>query len=463
MSYVPHTEEEKRRMLDALGLPSIDSLFEAIPAELQLQRRLAVPPPMSEVELRRHFRELADRDEDVSRRPCFLGAGLYDHYVPSIVATVTGRSEFATAYTPYQPEMSQGTLQTIYEFQSMVAHLTGMDVANASMYDGASAMAEAVLMAADLTGRQDIVLPRTVHPSWRRVTETYVSALDLHLISPEAPGAHGVGTHPAGTRPSALAGLITERTACVVVQQPNFFGGVEAVREIGELAHRAGALLVVAANPIALGLLPAPGDEGADIVVGEGQPLGLGLNFGGPLVGFFAGRKEHLRRMPGRLVGVTTDAQGRRGYTLTLQTREQHIRREKATSNICTNQGLCMLAATTYLATMGPAGIREVAEQCLRKAHYAQERITEIPGFSPAFSGPFFHEFAVRCPAPPRQIYHTLRERGIVGGCALGRDYPELTDCMLFCVTEKRTRAEIDALAEALAEIGAQPPLPADE
>jgi glycine cleavage system P protein (glycine dehydrogenase) subunit 1 len=455
MSYVPHTEDEKHRMLAALGLEGIDDLFDSIPPELQFNRRLAVPPPMPEMDLRRHFRELADGNEDVSRRPCFLGAGLYDHYVPSVVGTVIGRSEFATAYTPYQPEMSQGTLQTIYEFQSMVAHLTGMDVANASMYDGASALAEAVLMAGDLTGRSDVILPGSVHPSWHRVTETYVAALGIHLIPshPSSPIPH----------PSSLAALITEQTACVVIQQPNFFGGVESLREIGALAHQAGALLVVAANPIALGLLPAPGDEGADIVVGEGQPLGLGLSFGGPLVGFFAGRKEHLRRIPGRLVGVTTDDQGRRGYTLTLQTREQHIRREKATSNICTNQGLCMLAATTYLATMGRAGVREVAEQCLRKAHYAQQLITDLPGFSAAFSGPFFHEFAIRCPIPPRQISAYLRERGIVGGYELGRDYPELSDCMLFCVTETRTRAEIDALAETLAEIGAQPELPADE
>jgi len=459
MSYVPHTEEEKHRMLAALGLRSIDDLFDPIPSELQLDRRLAIPPPMPEMALRRHFRELADGNEDVSRRPCFLGAGLYDHYVPSVIGAVIGRSEFATAYTPYQPEMSQGTLQTIYEFQSMVAHLTGMDVANASMYDGASALAEAVLMAADLTGRSDVILPRSVHPAWRRVTETYASALDIHLISPETPGIRGVGATP----PSALASLITERTGCVVIQQPNFFGGVEALREIGALAHRAGALLVVAANPIALGLLPAPGDEGADLVVGEGQPLGLSLSFGGPLLGLFACRKEHLRRIPGRLVGVTTDAQGRRGYTLTLQTREQHIRREKATSNICTNQGLCMLAAATYLATMGRAGVREVAEQCLRKAHYAQEILTDIPGFSAAFSGPFFHEFVLRCPIPPRQISAYLRERGIVGGYELGPDYPELSDCMLFCVTEMRTRAEIDTLAETLAEIGAQPELPADE
>jgi glycine dehydrogenase subunit 1 len=446
-------------MLAVLGLESIDDLFDSIPAGLQLNRRLAIPPPLPEMDLRRHFRALADGNEDVSRRPCFLGAGLYDHYVPSVVGTVIGRSEFSTAYTPYQPEMSQGTLQTIYEFQSMVAHLTGMDVANASMYDGASALAEAVLMAADLTGRSDVILPGSVHPSWHRVTETYVAALGIHLISPETHGARGVGA----TQPSALAALITERTACVVIQQPNFFGGVEALREIGALAHQAGALLVVAANPIALGLLSAPGDEGADIVVGEGQPLGLGLSFGGPLVGFFACRKEHLRRIPGRLVGVTADNQGRRGYTLTLQTREQHIRREKATSNICTNQGLCMLAATTYLATMGRAGVREVAEQCLHKAHYAQQLITDLPGFSAAFSGPFFHEFAIRCPIPPRQIYTFLRERGMVGGYELGRDYPELSDCMLFCVTEKRTRAEIDALAETLAEIGAQPELPADE
>jgi glycine dehydrogenase subunit 1 len=446
MSYVPHTEAEKRRLLDALGLQGIDDLFDTIPAELQLGRRLAVPAPMPELALRRHFRELADRNEDVSRRPCFLGAGAYDHYVPAVVGTVIGRSEFYTAYTPYQPEMSQGTLQSIYEFQTLIAHLTGMDVANASMYDGASALAEAILMAVDLTGRTDVILPTSVHPAWRRVTETYVAALETHLICTDTP--HGT------TSPASLAGLITERTACVVIQQPNFFGGVEAVREIAALAHQAGAFTIVAANPIALGLLPAPGDEGADIVVGEGQPLGLGLNFGGPLLGFFACRKEHVRRIPGRLVGATTDAHGRRGYTLTLQTREQHIRRERATSNICTNQGLCMLAATAYLSTMGRAGLREVAEQCLRKAHYAHEVITAVPGFSPAFPGPFFHEFAVRCPVPPRQINAHLRSRGLVGGYELGRDYPELPDCMLFCVTEKRTRAEIDALVEALAAVG---------
>jgi glycine dehydrogenase subunit 1 len=452
MSYVPHTQEEKRRMLSALGLQDIDDLFDAIPEALHLGRRLAVPAPMPELELRRHFRELSDRNQDASRRPCFLGAGLYDHYVPSVVATVIGRSEFYTAYTPYQPEMSQGTLQAIYEFQSMIAHLTGMEVANASMYDGASALAEAVVMALDLTGRTDVVFPRSVHPAWRQVTETYLAALGAHLISPNGP--------QCVTSPAGLVGRITERTACVVVQQPNFFGGVEPLREIAARAHAAGALLIVAANPIALGLLASPGEEGADIVVGEGQPLGLGLNFGGPLLGLFACRKEHLRRVPGRLVGATTDAQGRRGYTLTLQTREQHIRRERATSNICTNQGLCMLAATAYLSTMGRAGLREVAEQCLQKAHYAQAVISTIPGFSPAFTGPFFHEFVLRCPAPPRQINARLRERGLVGGYDLSRDYPELSDCLLFCVTEKRTRAEIDQLAEALAEIGSQPALP---
>jgi glycine dehydrogenase subunit 1 len=455
MSYVPHTEAEKHRMLDALGLQSIDDLFDAIPADLQFRQRLDIPPPMPELELRRHAGELAGRNEDVSCRPCFLGAGIYDHYVPSVVGTVVGRGEFYTAYTPYQPEMSQGTLQAIYEFQSMVAHLTGMEVANASMYDGASALAEAVIMAADLTGRSHVVLPKSVHPNWRRVTETYTAALDLHLIAPDTP--QGI------TSPSALAGRITEKTACVVLQQPNFFGGVEGVREIAERAHAVGALLIVAANPIALGLLPAPGTEGADIVVGEGQPLGLGLNFGGPLVGLFACRKEHMRRIPGRLVGATTDAEGRRGYTLTLQTREQHIRRERATSNICTNQGLCMLAATAYLALMGRAGVREVAEQCLRKAHYAHAAITALPGFTAAFSGPFFHEFTVRCPVPPRQVNAYLREHDIVGGYDLGRDYPELSHCLLLCVTEKRTKAEIDALVEALAEVGSQPTLPTGE
>jgi glycine dehydrogenase subunit 1 len=340
--------------------------------------------------------------------------------------------------------MSQGTLQAIYEFQSMVAHLTGMEVANASMYDGASALAEAVLMAHDLTDRPEVLVARSVHPSWRRVIETYTVGLDLNLF--EIREVEGRGT----LDPSAVAAALTDRTAAVVVQQPGFFGCVEALQPIADAAHTRGALLVVAADPIALGLLRSPGTEGADIVVGEGQPLGLGLSYGGPLVGFFACRKEHVRRMPGRLVGATRDAAGNRGYTLTLQTREQHIRRDKATSNICTNQGLCMTAATAYLAVMGKSGLREVAELCLQKAHYARDRIAALSEFRPAFSAPFFKEFALRCERPPAEVNARLRDAGILGGYELGRDFPELADALLFCVTEKRTREEIDRLVEVL-------------
>jgi glycine dehydrogenase subunit 1 len=447
MAYTPHTDAQIRAMLEAIGLERVEGLFEQVPAALRRDGLLDVPPPMSEIELRRHFRELTAANRDVSARPCFLGAGLYDHYVPAAVGTVIGRSEFYTAYTPYQPEMSQGTLQAIYEFQTMIARLTGMDVANASMYDGASALAEAALMAIEITGRREVLLARTTHPAWRRVTATYVEGLEMQPVE--------VGYRDGVLDLAALEAALHDGVACVAVQQPNFLGAIEPLREIGERAHRAGALFIVSVNPTALGLLESPGAAGADLVVGEGQPLGLGLNFGGPLVGLFACRSEFVRRMPGRLVGATTDRQGRRGYTLTLQTREQHIRRERATSNICTNQGLCMLAATAYLGLMGRAGLREVAEQCLQKAHYAQEQIARLPGFRPAFNAPFFHEFAVRCPIPPREVNRRLAEAGILGGYALGRDYPELADTLLLCVTEQRTRAEIDRLVEAMRAIQA--------
>jgi glycine cleavage system P protein (glycine dehydrogenase) subunit 1 len=444
MRYLPHTEEQVQRMLATVGVATTEELFDSIPRELRLRSLLNVPPPMSEIELRGHFRTLADANRSVAQQTCFLGAGLYDHYVPAMIATVVGRSEFATAYTPYQPEMSQGTLQTIYEFQTMVSYLTGTDVANASMYDGATALAEAVIMAQDITGRTEVVMARSVHPSLRRVTRTYVTGLDTRLR--EVTAAEGRGT----LDPATLAASVTDATACLVVQQPNFFGCIEAIGPLAEAAHARGALLVVAADPIALGLLRAPGAEGADIVVGEGQPLGLGLNYGGPLVGLFACRKEYMRRMPGRLVGATRDGTGQRGFTLTLQTREQHIRRAKATSNICTNQGLCMTAATAYLAVMGKAGLRQVAELCLQKAHYARDRILALPGYSAAFAAPFFKEFAVRGPRPPREINARLRAAGILGGYELGHDYPELADALLFCVTEKRTRGEIDHLVEVL-------------
>lgn len=442
MAYTPHTPAQTQDMLHALGLTRIEELFESIPASVRLGRALDIPPGQSEIELRRHFSQIAARNRPAAEQACFLGAGLYDHYVPSVVGTVIGRSEFYTAYTPYQPEMSQGTLQTIFEFQTMICQLTGMDVANASMYDGASALAEAVIMACDITGRDEAILPPGVHPAWRQVVETYVEGLGIRIRSLEI--------EDGLTSPCTVNGTIGSETACLVVQQPNFFGSVEPLRSLGQSAHRAGALLIVAANPIPIALLESPGQQEADIVVGEGQPLGLGLNFGGPLLGFFATRQAHVRKMPGRLVGEASDHDGRKGYVLTLQTREQHIRREKATSNICTNQGLCMLAATAYMSVMGRQGVPEVARQSLQKAHYAIDRIMSLPGYTPRFQAPFFHEFAVRCPTPVPDLVRRLASEGILAGYWIGRDYPELEDCLLVAVTEMRTRDEIERLVLAL-------------
>jgi len=443
MAYIPHTEEQKTRMLQALGLERVEQLFEEqIPAPLLLNRPLDAPPAMSELELRRHFQALASANRSAGDQLCFLGAGIYDHYVPSVVGTVVSRGEFYTAYTPYQPEMSQGTLQTIFEFQTMVAGMTGLDVANASMYDGATAFAEAVIMACGITNRDEALL-LNVHPAWVEVTRTYVEGLGIRVV--DAPITTGIADR------EWLERTLSAQTAVIGIQQPNFLGGVEDIRGLADMAHGAGALLVAGANPIALGLLEAPGALGADIVVGEGQPLGLGMNFGGPLVGFFAAQTKHLRRMPGRLVSKTKDHDGRVGYCLTLQTREQHIRRERATSNICTNQGLMMLAATAYLSLMGKRGLREVAEQCLHKAHYAAEKLSAVPGYRLKFQAPFFHEFVLQCPGDAAETAAHLSEQGILAGYPLGRHYPELADCLLVAVTEKRTREEIDQFAAALA------------
>ncbi len=442
MRYLPNTEADRREMLAAIGLESVEELFSDIPEAVRFKGRLELPEAMSELELRRHMAELASGSSDLDRFACFLGAGAYDHFIPSVVGHILSRAEFYTAYTPYQAEISQGVLQSIYEYQTMICRLTGMDVANASMYDGATALAEAGLMTTGITRRKALVISSTVHPEYREVVKTYAGGADIEVR--EVPYTDGV------TDLDALQKAVGQDTAGVLIQHPNFFGNLEPVSDIGGVAKEAGALFVPCVDPISLALLRAPADYGADIVVGEGQPLGNPVSFGGPYLGFFAARQKFMRRMPGRIVGATVDAEGKRGFVLTLQTREQHIRRERATSNICSNEALCALAATVYLSLMGPSGLRGVAEQCLKKSHYTLERLLEIPGVTREFSAPFFKEFVVRVEADPDTVNERLYERGIIGGLNLGRFYPELDGCMMFCVTEKRTGAEIEDLVEVI-------------
>ncbi len=445
MPYLPHTPEQRRAMLEAIGVETVDELFEMVPGPLRLDRDLDLAPPLGELELTVHMSELAAGNAPAGESISFLGAGSYDHFIPAVVDFVAARSEFYTAYTPYQAEASQGTLQAMFEYQTLVTRLTGMDVSNASLYDGASAAAEAVLMALGATRRWDkVVVAQSVHPEYRRTLATYLANLDVELVTVAA---------PQGTvAPDDLARAVDDRTACVLVEHPNFFGCLEEVPSLTETAHAAGALFVVAVDPISLGLLTRPGDYGADIVVAEGQPLGTPMSFGGPYLGIMACREEFVRQMPGRLVGQTVDRRGKRCWTLTLQTREQHIRREKATSNICTNQGLLALRAAVYLAAMGPHGMRSVAELCLQKARYALEQLSARESLSPAFDRPTFKEFAVRvADGWVKERLEAAGNEGIFAGVPLGRWYPELDDCFLVAVTEKRSKAEIDRLAAAVA------------
>ncbi|MBV9848868.1 MAG: aminomethyl-transferring glycine dehydrogenase subunit GcvPA [Armatimonadetes bacterium] len=443
MSYIPNTDADRAQMLEAMGLGGMDDLFAPIPEALRFRGELNIPHRLDQIALARHVARLAKRNAHAEEMPCFLGAGVYDHYVPPTVGAITGRSEFYTSYTPYQPEVSQGVLQSIFEFQTLLCELLAMDVANASMYDGATALAEAALMAADLTGRGRLIVPETTHPIHRHVLDTYVKHLGLAVDwIPQKDGVSDGG---------ALHGALSDETAAVIVQHPNFFGHLEDVRRLGEAAHAQGALLVVSADPISLGLLTPPGEYGADIVVGEGQGMGCPMGYGGPLLGLFACKRAFMRRLPGRIVGQTTSEGGKRAFVMTLRTREQDIRRERATSNICTNEALNALAATVYLATMGQAGLRHVAELCLQKSHYAADEIANIPGYSLAFPGAaFFKEFVVRTPVPPEAVNEHLLQAGILGGLPLGPYYPDLADAMLFCVTEQRTKDEIDALVAAL-------------
>lgn len=444
MNFLPNTEKDREEMLKTIGVHSIDELFSDVPPNMRYKGSLNIPPALSEYELSNHMRELAEKNK-ASGMVSFIGAGTYDHYIPSVVRHVLSRSEFYTAYTPYQAEISQAVLQSIYEYQSMICELTGLDAANASMYDGASAAAESVTIAAGLTRRKRALVSKTVHPETREVIKTYAAGHDI-LIE-EVNYEQGV------TSLDDLRGRLNKDVCCVVLQQPNFFGNLESVNELSDMVKEHGATLVVSANPMSLGLLTPPAEYGADIVVGEGQVFGNPMAFGGPHLGIMAVNQKYLRRMPGRLVGMTSDDQGRRGFVLTLQTREQHIRREKATSNICSNQALNALAATVYLSWLGKEGIREVGEQCVQKAHYLADRISAIEGFSVAWDAPFFHEFAVKCPLEASQIVDALAKKGILAGCPLGRFYPELKDYLLIAVTEKRTKGEMDDLVAGLEEL----------
>jgi glycine dehydrogenase subunit 1 len=443
LRYIPNSSDERAEMLHQIGVASIDNLFDSIPEDLRLREYLKVPAALSEIELLAKFDQTATRNPAASRAS-FLGGGAYAHYTPTIVDHLISRSEFFTAYTPYQPEISQGTLQAIFEFQTLVCQLTGMDIANASMYDGSTAMAEAVLMAERVTRRSKVVASAAIHPQYLEVAHTYVQHAGIELQ--HAPLDSGTGQTP----PSAFD--IDDQTAAIVVQSPNFFGCIEDLEALSEKAHAKGALLIVAVTEaMSFGLLRSPGACGADIVVAEGQSFGVPLSFGGPYVGLFATRDKYARQIPGRLVGEAYDKQGRRGYVLTLATREQHIRREKATSNICTNEGLIALAATIYLETMGRRGVQEVATQCAHKAHHAAREIAKVEGFSLTFSAPFFDEFVVRAPVEASPLLDRLaREKGIDGGIALARFDSNRPNDFLVCVTETNTRAQIDALIEGL-------------
>jgi glycine dehydrogenase subunit 1 len=444
MPYFLNSAEDQQAMLKSIGVESIEDLFAMVPQELRLGRPLDVAPALGELELTAHLGDLAAKNNPAGSDVCFLGGGCYDHFIPAVVDYIASRSEFVTSYTPYQPEVSQGNLQALFEYQSLIAQLTGMDFSNSSLYDGGSAAAEAVLMAMSVMRRPGrVLIARSVHPEYRQILATYLANLDVELVTLDTPG----GT----LDPETVRAAVNDQTACLLLQQPNFFGCVEKIETLAQIVHEAGAALVTSVDPISLGLLKRPGDAGADIVVAEGQSLGTPMQFGGPFLGILACREKFLRRMPGRLVGQTVDRRGRRCWVLTLQTREQHIRRDKATSNICTNQALLAVRAAIYLSTMGPTGLADVANLCLQKAHYAAERLTAGGRLKLAFPQPTFKEFVVRV-ADGRvdDLLAKAQAAGIFAGIPLGRWYPELQDCLLVAVTEKRTKMEIDKLVEVI-------------
>jgi glycine cleavage system P protein (glycine dehydrogenase) subunit 1 len=441
MRYIPNSSDERKSMLADIGLARADELFSQIPEHLRLNEPIGIGQPLSEPDLLDYFRHLAA--SNAGGYQSFLGGGAYSHYIPVIIDSLISRAEFFTAYTPYQPELSQGTLQYIFEFQTMICQLTGMEVANASLYDGSTGVAEAVLMANRVNRRNKFIIADSVHPQYREVVSTYTRSVGLDVEY--AKHADSGALDPGSLR-------LDKSVSALVIQSPNFFGCIEEIRALSDAAHEAGALLIVViTEPLSLGLLKSPGSCGADIVVGESQSFGIPLSYGGPYCGFFATTEKYLRQMPGRLVGEAFDAEGRRGYVLTLSTREQHIRREKATSNICTNQGLFALMSTIYLSTLGRRGIQEVANQNAQKAHYAASEIGKLTGYQLNFSAPFFNEFVVRTPGPADELASRLLEKRIIGGITLGSFYPELKDSLLICVTETAKKESIDRLVGALA------------
>jgi glycine dehydrogenase subunit 1 len=447
MRYIPHTETDIRDMLSAIGIKEIGELFHSIPEALRLEAPLDLPSALPEADLTQALNQLASRNVNLEECAVFLGAGAYRHFTPSVVNHLLLRGEFLTSYTPYQPEVSQGTLQAIFEFQSFVCMLTGMEIANASIYDGASSLAEAVLMAHRVNNRNEVLMARTVHPEYRQVVETYTRGIDFKIT--EVPYQENGQTDLDFIRQH-----VTDDTSSVVIQSPNFFGIVEQYAALGEfLKEKETLLIIVVAEATSLGILKPPGERGADIVAGEGQGWGLPVSYGGPHVGFFATREPFFRQVPGRIVGETVDRAGQRSYALTLATREQHIRREKATSNICTNQGLCALAATIWLAAMGKQGVRDVALQNLKTANALKDKLKHLKGFSLRFRADTYNEFVLECPGPAQELHAKLLDAQIVAGLPLGNFYPELDNCLLLCATEMNSLESLDRFADQLGSL----------
>jgi len=440
--YIPNTVQDQTEMLTAIGVKSVEDLFADIPNTVRFKGELNIPKAMSEQEVVSYMSKLANKNITSEQYSSFLGAGVYQHYIPSVVNHVISRSEFYTAYTPYQPEISQGELQGIFEFQTLIAELTGMEAANSSMYDGATSMAEAAAMAAASTHRRKIVVSNAVHPEAREVLKTYAKGSNLDIYE--------VGIKEGKTDLDELNRVVDDQTAAVIIQYPNFFGIIEDLASVEKVTHTNKSLFIVNTNPMALPILKTPGEYGADVVVGDNQPMGIPASFGGPHVGFFATNSKLIRKMPGRIVGETVDDEGNRGFVLTLQAREQHIRREKATSNICSNQALNALASAVYMNAMGKEGIQEVAKQNLQKAHYAYQVLTSIKGIEPLFEGYFFNEFAIKLPKSVSELNQELLNDQIIGGYDLSKSYPEFQNAMLIAVTELKTKEEIDVFAARL-------------